>query len=290
MAGGGMNAGAKVRRTAAVARVARRHRVAANPAPRVRVLAIVAHPDDEYAFAATTYRLTKELGAVVDQIVITNGEGGFRYAALAEAFYGIPLTDEETGRAELPAIRRRETIAAGRILGIRRQDFLDQKDAGFTTDGDAMNGVWDMAFLRGYLRDRLETGNYDYVFTLLPYEGGHGHHVTAARLAVEAAASLPEAQRPMVLAADAGRADEAPRVFEGSAPAFTFSRTARFGFGRALHYGIVVNWAVAEHKSQGLFQTDSGRHDVERFWVLDARRARASERVRRLAALVTPAA
>ena len=36
----------------------------------------------------------------------------------------------------------------------------------------------------------------------------------------------------------------------------------------ALNYQIVVNWVIAEHKSQGLFQRDCGRHDLEEFWVL----------------------
>ena len=53
-----------------------------------RLLIVVAHPDDEYAFAATTYRLTRELGWTADQVVITDGESGYRYSALAEAVYG----------------------------------------------------------------------------------------------------------------------------------------------------------------------------------------------------------
>jgi hypothetical protein len=67
-----------------------------------KALLVVAHPDDEYAFAATAYRFVRELGGVAGQIVITNGEGGYRYSALAESIYGVSLTKESEGRARLP--------------------------------------------------------------------------------------------------------------------------------------------------------------------------------------------
>ena len=57
-----------------------------------KLLIVVAHPDDEYMFAATTYRLVRELHWVADQVVITNGESGYRYASLAEAIYGTRST------------------------------------------------------------------------------------------------------------------------------------------------------------------------------------------------------
>jgi hypothetical protein len=49
-----------------------------------------------------------------------------------------------------------------------------------------------------------------------------------------------------------------------------FDRGAAFGYHNALDYQIVVNWVIAEHKSQGLFQMDAGKHDQEQFWLLDA--------------------
>ena len=91
-----------------------------------RALIVVAHPDDESCFAATVYEITHNLGGTVDQLVITNGEGGYRYSLLAESFYGVALTDEAVGRAALPEIRKRESLEAGRILGIANHFFLDQ--------------------------------------------------------------------------------------------------------------------------------------------------------------------
>src|SRR5271163_2091352 len=98
---------------------------------RQKALLVVAHPDDEYTFAATVYRFVRELGGEADQVVITDGEGGYRYSVLAESIYGVALTNESEGRARLPAIRKQETLNAGKILGIRKHYFLDQKDSGF---------------------------------------------------------------------------------------------------------------------------------------------------------------
>ena len=244
-----------------------------------KALAVVAHPDDEYAFAGTLYRLIHEQGWAADQVVITNGEAGYRYSTLAETYYGVPLTAEADGRARLPAIRKEEARRAGKVVGIRRHYFLDQKDLGFATDAataDARN--WDRPALLAYLADLLGRERYDVVFTLLPTEQTHGHHRAATLLALEAVSRLPSSRRPLVLGADAQDKTEAPVRFAGlrdnplSAtvspdPVLVFDRTQRFGYHNALNYQIVVNWVIAEHKSQGLFQMDAGRHELEDFWL-----------------------
>jgi hypothetical protein len=63
----------------------------------VRVLLVVAHPDDEYEVAGTVYRISKELFGTVDQVIITDGEAGYRYSSLAVPYYGIDLTNEAVG-------------------------------------------------------------------------------------------------------------------------------------------------------------------------------------------------
>ena len=70
-----------------------------------RVLCVVAHPDDEIAFAGVLYKTATFLDGVCDLVTITNGEGGFKYATLAEPLYGLELTDEVVGRRHLPEIR-----------------------------------------------------------------------------------------------------------------------------------------------------------------------------------------
>jgi LmbE family N-acetylglucosaminyl deacetylase len=244
-----------------------------------KALAVVAHPDDEYAFAGTLYRLIHEQGWTADQVVITNGEAGYRYSALAEAFYGVPLTSEADGRAHLPAIRQEETRRSGKVLGIRRHYFLNQKDSGFATDAATADaGNWDRPALLAFLADLLGRERYDVVFTLLPTEQTHGHHRAATLLALEAVSRLPSVRRPLVFGADAQDKTEAPVRFAGlrdnplSAtvspdPVLVLDRAQRFGYRNALNYQIVVNWVVAEHKSQGLLQTDAGRHELEDFWL-----------------------
>ena len=244
-----------------------------------KALVVVAHPDNEYALAATLYRLVQERGWTADQVVITNGEAGYRYSTLAETYYGVPLAAEADGRARLPAIRKEEARRAGKVLGIHRHYFLDQKDLGFATDAaSADSSNWDRPAILAFLADLLGRERYDAVFTLLPTEQTHGHHRAATLLALEAVARLPSSGRPLVFGADAQDKAEAPGSFSGlrgnrlSAtvspdPVLVFDRTQRFGYRSSLNYQIVVNWVIAEHKSQGLFQMDAGRHELEDFWL-----------------------
>jgi len=271
----------------------------AQPAPQIRkVLIVVAHPDDEYAFAATTYRLVRELGWAADQVIVTNGEAGYRYSTLAEAVYGVALSQERDGRAHLPAIRKEEAVRAGKILGIRRHYFLDQKDSGFATDAaSADSSNWDRARVLSAISELLVQERYDAVFTLLPTAETHGHHRAATLLALEAVARLPQDQRPLFFGVEPRSKSDAPPRFDGLAsqpltttvkadPVFVFDRTASFGYKNALNYQIVVNWVIAEHKSQGLFQKDSGVHELEQFWLFRISGEGAAQRTDELSAVL----
>jgi LmbE family N-acetylglucosaminyl deacetylase len=267
--------------------------------PARKILIVVAHPDDEYAFAATTYRLVRELGWIADQVVITNGEAGYRYAALAEVVYGVSLAQKAEGRAHLPAIRREETIRAGKVLGIRRHYFLDEEDSGFATDAStADSSQWHRERVLAFLSKLLERERYDVIFTLLPTEQTHGHHRAAALLTLEAVSRLPSDQRPLVFGADArarhdpalkfaGLGDAPLTRTTGAEPVLVFDRTVQFGYQNTLSYQIVVNWVIAEHKSQGLFQTDYGRHELEEFWLFAVSGRDAPARAENLAAQTT---
>jgi len=51
-----------------------------------------------------------------------------------------------------------------------------------------------------------------------------------------------------------------------------------------------VNWVIAEHKSQGLFQSDYSREEFEEFWLFEVSGKDAIERLPRLRAVLgTPA-
>jgi len=230
----------------------------------VKILLVFAHPDDESIVAATTYRITRELGGVADHIVLTNGEGGYKYSKLAESLYHAALSEEATGRSRLPEIRRQETLQAGRILGIRRHTFLQQKDARFTLDSrEALDDLWDTAAVGRALDEQLRNERYTAVFTLRPDPTTHGHHQAAAILVREAVLRLPEQDRPVVLGAE-----PTPGHAAGD-PDFVINRLQHFGYQDALDYSIVVNWVIAEHKSQGLLQRDCNRFDREEFQVLE---------------------
>jgi LmbE family N-acetylglucosaminyl deacetylase len=277
------------------------HHAAAQTAPG-KLLIVVAHPDDEYAFAASTYRLVRESGWIADQVTITDGESGYRYAALAETYYGAALTKTGDGHARLAAIRKEEVQRAGKILGIRHQYFLDQKDLGFDTDASsAQSANWDRPHLRSFLSGLLAAERYDAIFTLLPTAETHGHHRAATVLALEAVAHLPENERPLVFGVESRSKSDPPLKFAefpalpltrtvDPAPVVTFDRAASFGYRNALNYQIVVSWVIAEHKSQGLFQNDYGRHEFEQFWLFEASGKEPVERLPHLRAILgTPA-
>src|SRR5689334_2957456 len=140
-----------------------------------RVLIVNAHPDDEIACSATVYKITHELKGIVDMAVITNGEGGYKYSTLAEAYYNLELTDEKVGRENLPRIRKQELMNAGKIIGIRKFFFLDQWDRKYTTDEhDPLDTAWDVGLIMVQLRRIMMNEKYDYVFCLLPLPETHG--------------------------------------------------------------------------------------------------------------------
>lgn len=249
---------------------------------RLRVLIVVAHPDDETCFAATVYEITHNLGGTVDELVVTDGQGGYRYSLLADAYYGVDLTDEAVGRARLPGIRKRETMEAGRILGIRHDFFLDQPDLRYTQDIDeVLDRHWNAAAVLREVARRIRFGHYDFVFTLFPSPQTHGAHKAATLTALTAVEQMPDAAaRPVVLSCQDAPAGRQPswQGFQSTRHLFTVraghiyitDRTVHFGFRDALDYQIIVNWTIAAHKSQGLLQMDMNRGDREEFVVLES--------------------
>lgn len=271
---------------------------------RPNVLLVVAHPDDEAMFAATVYAITHALDGEVDLAVLTDGSGGFRYAQLAEPIYGLELTDEEIARHHLPAIRKRELLAGGAIIGLRNYFFLDQYDHAYTENTDTvLTRVWDAEAVRAGLARIMERGDYDFVFGHLPIPDFHAHHKAATILALEAAGRLPAGRRPVVLGSFVGgregSGDVGPQSFSelpdypitrvrADLPPFTFDRMQPLSEDGRLNHQIIVNWLIAEHKSQGSMQLLMNQGMIERFWLFEANppdaAARAATLFERLAA------
>lgn len=255
------------------------------------MLGVIAHPDDELAFGATLYRLSHQLDATCDLLVITNGEGGFKYATLAEPLYGAALSDEATGRALLPAIRQRELRESARILGVSSITFLGERDHRYTQDLDEVLGpdatAWDIPRVRRALAGALEKGSYDYVLALAPREESHAHHKAATALAAEAVLAVAAERRPVMLVSNVrSSADPLTLVYAPESGAkvgpYVLDRREKLGHQGKLDYGIVVNWAIAAHKSQGSMQLYMGRGDREEFQLFGDRGAQAALRAEAL--------
>ena len=273
--------------------------VAGAQAPATRVLIVIAHPDDDIDFAGAVYKLTRVLGGSADLCVVTNGEGGFRYSTLAEPIYGAKLTQEAIGRKELPAIRKKEVMAGGALVGIRTYFFLDQLDQAYTQDVREVLGTqWDSALVRRRLSEILDTGQYDFVFVSEPTMTTHGAHQAASLMALRAVAAMPVDRRPVVMAANTYKKGEPPPEYTGRddfpnagaravEPPLEFDLTQPFGYQDKLDYRIVVNWVLAEHKSQGLMQTYLNGFDTERFFLFALDDERGVARAKELMAKLT---
>ena len=259
------------------------------------VLVVNAHPDDEITCSATIYKITHELKGVVDLALITNGEGGYKYSTLAESYYHLELTDEKIGRENLPRIRKKELMNAGEILGIRKYFFLDQLDSKYTVDEhDPLDTSWDVGLVMVNLQRILMNEKYDYVFCLLPIPETHGHHKAATLIALRTVSNLPEENKPIVLGASSSeRNDSTPLVFrqlkdyketaiDQTAPRFITDRGVKFGYKNQLTYHQIVNWAIAEHKSQGTIQLEMNKNDFENFWYFEINGAKGIEKTQHL--------
>ncbi len=249
-----------------------------------KVLMVTAHPDDDAVFAATNYKIVHDLGGTVDLALVTNGEGGYKYSTLAESIYGLELTDEAIGREHLPGIRQTELEKGGAIVGIRNYYYLNQKDHRYITSADIHevldSNIWDTDYVRNYLRDLIAKERYDYFFILAPSLGTHAHHSAASILSLQAVEMLAPESRPVVLAGTSSRKTDTLRTpYKGFEPypitavsdtiPLVFDRTSKFGYRDALDYKIIVNWLIAEHKSQGTMQLLMNQGDYENFWFFD---------------------
>jgi LmbE family N-acetylglucosaminyl deacetylase len=258
-----------------------------------KVLMIMAHPDDETECAATIYKITHELRGSVDLAIVTNGEGGYKYSTLAEDYYGFELTEEQVGRKYLPLIRKQELKNAGKILGISRYYFLDQQDLKNTKDErNPLDTVWNVAAVKKQLENILHQTQYDFIFCLLPVDETHGHHKAATLLALDVVHTVPKDVRPVVLGVSSRESGKevvynqyknyAETKANTNAITFSVNRNVNLGFKKALNYKIIVNWVIAEHKSQGMMQMGMGKGDLEQFWFFDINLANGLEKTKTL--------
>lgn len=131
-----------------------------------RVLAVVAHPDDEsFGLGAVIHELTKR-GAEVDVLCLTQGEASTLGA-----------------RPDLGAIREAELRRAGERLGVREVELANFPDGAL--------GAVDPLELQARIQASVMRVAPDLLLVFDPREGvtGHPDHATASEMAMKVAAA-----------------------------------------------------------------------------------------------------
>ena len=169
--------------------------------------------------------------------------------------------------------------ASGEILGVKNYFFFDQRDDFYNRDEKPyLQGKrWNMGYVEKRLDSILATGQYDYVFCLVPHEGQHAHHKTASLSALRAVQRYKGAKKPIVLGGQSMNkgytfqfselAGYAETRISPTAPVFAFDRSYSFGEDNKHSYMIVADWVKAAHKTQsGDMNQAMHRGDLETFW------------------------
>jgi LmbE family N-acetylglucosaminyl deacetylase len=195
----------------------------------LRLLFVLAHPDDESFGAGGTIAKYAAAGADTHLLVATRGERGWKGPA-----------DARPDRARLGELRTAELAAAARVLGLRGHDFLGYVD-GELADADAGEAS-------GRIRDHLRGLRPHVVVTFGP-DGAYGHpdHVAIAQWTTAA----------VLRAADPGDAPDrgapfaVPKLYyfvQTEAAARAYERA--FGGGRIVVDGVAraavawPDWAI----------------------------------------------
>lgn len=261
-----------------------------------KVLVVTAHPDDETGFSVTMFKITHELKGTVDMAVMTDGGGGFADSQLGAMYYGLPLTDSVTARTHLPMLRKQEILNAGKIMGVRNIYFMEQPDDWYTTDiTPYISGKnWDIGYVERRMDRLLAERGYDFIITMVPHAGQHGHHKTSVLMALRALQRYKGPNKPIIIAGSSMSANSKPSDFtmldgypetklKPNAPKFTLNRAFRFKENDKVSYKIVADWVISEYKSQGAIQ-ENGIHrtDMEIYHYYDMNDASGIEKVQKL--------
>ena len=135
-----------------------------------RLIFVAAHPDDlETIAGGAIYQMTQR-GVEVIEVLCTDGNIGTHEV-------------EKFTRKSLARIRRKETRAAAKVLGIKEVVFLGHDDGELEPSLE----------LRAALAQQYRSYQPDSLMTFDPYVGGHPDHRAAGRAATDALipASMP---------------------------------------------------------------------------------------------------
>ncbi|MFO0980723.1 MAG: PIG-L deacetylase family protein [Planctomycetota bacterium] len=132
--------------------------------PRGRIGVVAPHPDDEVIGAGGAIALHAGRGDRVSVIVMTDGAAG---------------DPESHARGQIVEVRRRESQAAGAVLGVASHEFVGRQDGTLAPDAATV-----AALAQLLARERC-----DLVYAPSPFEC-HPDHVATAMIAAAACQSL----------------------------------------------------------------------------------------------------
>lgn len=260
----------------------------------LRTLIVTAHPDDETMFPVTVFKLVRELGGSADLALVTDASGGYN-GMVASKYYGMNLLDSAVGRRVLPAIRKKELMKAGEVMGVTNFYFFDQTDDVYSTDPSPYlaGRRWNTELVEKQLDEVLTKGRYDLILCLVPSVEQHAHHKAATVMAIRAVQRFKGTKKPIVLA---GRTLSRATTFSFSelpgypetkvlpnAPVYEVDVSHTFGEAGKHSYLIVADWVKAEHKSQsGDMNVAMHRGDVEAFYYFAANGPGGLETIKKL--------
>ena len=141
-----------------------------------RILAITAHPDDiDFGAAGTIARWT-DAGIEVIYCVVTDGDAG-----------GL---DEDVPRAEVPALRRAEQVAAAKCVGVHDVRFLGHPDGRVEATLDLRRDL--ARVIRQVRPDRVVCPSPERNYARMP--ASHPDHRAVGSAALDAV--YPDARNP----------------------------------------------------------------------------------------------
>jgi LmbE family N-acetylglucosaminyl deacetylase len=147
-----------------------------------RLMAVLAHPDDECLGVGGTLAKYASEGVDVFLLTATRGDNG-RYHGLR------PQDDQHPGSAALASLREAELRAAASVLGVRQVSFLDYRDQ-FLDRADPHQAI--RAIVR-HIR-RIQP---DVIVTFAP-DGAYGHpdHISISQFTTAATVAAADAAFP----------------------------------------------------------------------------------------------
>ena len=141
-----------------------------------RILAITAHPDDVDFGAAATIATWTDAGIEVAYCVVTDGDAGGQ--------------DEDFPRAEMPALRRAEQVAAAKCVGVQDVRFLGYPDGRVEATLDLRRDL--ARVIRQVRPDRVVCPSPERNYARIP--ASHPDHRAVGSAALDAV--YPDARNP----------------------------------------------------------------------------------------------